>query len=119
VALSRRLPTWRPTWPVTGRPRGIRPGIRDGAARRVQAAVWLQWEWTAAPYPRDRLRPDRRVARGVHRALLGRRGDASGVRRNAPNEGGDSVSTAVGEEGQQLDCQPHCEVHGNQTVHKG
>jgi hypothetical protein len=36
-----------------------------------------------------------------------------------PNEGGGSASTAVGEEGQRLDCQPHCEVHGNQTVHKG
>jgi hypothetical protein len=36
-----------------------------------------------------------------------------------PNEGGDSASITAGEEGQQLDIQPHCEVHRNQTVHKG
>jgi hypothetical protein len=69
----------------------------DGAAARdpsrdqrrrdaVQAAVWLQREWTAAPNPRDRLRSDRRVARGVHRALLGHRGDALGIRWNAPTK---------------------------------
>jgi hypothetical protein len=36
-----------------------------------------------------------------------------------PNEGCGSASIAAGEEGQRLDSQPHCKVHGNQMVHKG